>query len=165
MNLKLIPFSSCPFEINVNIVRNGDEFILRYDLKGDLSNLVLPEINSSGLFKDGLWEHCCFELFIKDSGQTSYTEFNFSPTGDYAAYRFNDYRKKNLDFRYCTFPQIRTTLEENHLWMDIVLPSISGDLALCAVLEDNQGEKHYFALAHKNERPDFHHPASFIFSI
>lgn len=165
MNFKLIPFSSSPFEITGTLERKGDELILHYDLQGPLSELVIPEINSSGLFKDGLWKHSCFELFIKDQDQRSYTEFNFSPSGDYAIYRFSDYRKKDLDYRYRTFPQISASITGDHLFMDIIIETLSGEVAICAVIENHRNEINYYALTHQKEKPDFHDPASFILSI
>jgi hypothetical protein len=36
-------------------------------------------------------------------------------------------------------------------------------LSVAAVLEDRRGALSYWALAHPSERPDFHHPHSFVF--
>jgi len=41
---------------------------------------------------DGLWQRTCFELFLRRPGHAGYWEFNFSPSGEWAAYRFDDYR-------------------------------------------------------------------------
>jgi hypothetical protein len=38
-------------------------------------------------------------------------------------------------------------------------------LGLAAVLEDRQGRLSYWALAHLADRPDFHHPDSFILEL
>ena len=42
--------------------------------------------------QDGLWLHTCFELFVLDPENGSYLEFNFSPSGCWAAYAFDNYR-------------------------------------------------------------------------
>jgi hypothetical protein len=41
---------------------------------------------------DGLWQRTCFELFLRDPDTGGYLEFNFSPSGEWAAYRFDGYR-------------------------------------------------------------------------
>jgi hypothetical protein len=38
-------------------------------------------------------------------------------------------------------------------------------LALAAVLEDRDGRLSYWALEHPSERPDFHHPNSFVLEL
>ena len=40
---------------------------------------------------DDLWRTTCFELFVAGEG-TAYREYNFSPSGQWAAYDFDDYR-------------------------------------------------------------------------
>ncbi|WP_423604253.1 DOMON-like domain-containing protein [Sphingomonas sp. MS122] len=42
---------------------------------------------------DGLWRRTCFELFLRRRGEEGYFEFNFSPSGEWAAYRFDRYRE------------------------------------------------------------------------
>jgi hypothetical protein len=46
---------------------------------------------------DGLWKTTCFEAFIHDAAGDQYSEFNFSPSGEWAAYRFERYRKGMSD--------------------------------------------------------------------
>ena len=41
---------------------------------------------------DRLWERTCFELFLRRPDADSYYEFNFSPSGEWAGYRFDSYR-------------------------------------------------------------------------
>lgn len=41
---------------------------------------------------DGLWRRSCFELFLRPADGAFYFEFNFSPSGEWAAYRFDGYR-------------------------------------------------------------------------
>ncbi|WP_367105629.1 hypothetical protein [uncultured Psychrobacter sp.] len=52
------------------------------------------------VFTDYLWEQTCLECFISGptvknnhTSQTAYIEINASPSGSYALYQFNDYRK------------------------------------------------------------------------
>ena len=62
-------------------------------------------------------------------------------------------------------PYIR--VEDNFTWWalgaTIALPSDENwDLGLSAVLEERDGTKSYWALAHPSGKPDFHHPDCFI---
>ena len=41
---------------------------------------------------DGLWRHTCFEAFICRRATGEYWEYNFSPSGAWAAYQFSGYR-------------------------------------------------------------------------
>jgi hypothetical protein len=116
---------------------------------------------------DGLWEHTCCEAFIAFEG--GYCEFNLSPSGDWAFYRFTGYRAGATD------PEIVPPVVQAHrhgdLWqlqahIDLSgLPFLRHDrpwrMGLSAVMETKDGEKTYWALAHPSDKPDFHHPDSF----
>ena len=55
---------------------------------------------------EGLWRHTCFEAFIKAPGRTSYHEFNFAPSGQWAAYRFDAYREGMMPADLGASPEI-----------------------------------------------------------
>jgi hypothetical protein len=38
---------------------------------------------------DELWRHTCFEAFVRTSPAPAYYEFNFAPSTQWAAYRFD----------------------------------------------------------------------------
>jgi hypothetical protein len=63
--------------------------MLRYRVDG-CSTLVVPAFHGRGR-GDELWKTTCFELFLYDGGGR-YREFNFSPSGQWAAYAFSGYR-------------------------------------------------------------------------
>jgi hypothetical protein len=80
-------------ELAVTVTRTSrDRLALNYRLTGDLGALRLPE-PAPPLRADGLWKHSCFEAFIGHGGSGEYCEFNFSPSGAWAAYQFSGYRK------------------------------------------------------------------------
>jgi hypothetical protein len=45
------------------------------------------------------------------------------------------------------------------------LPASAGKLALSAVIQALNGDRTYWALAHPSDKPDFHHPDSFILDL
>ena len=47
----------------------------------------------------------------------------------------------------------------------IELPIEGRKLALSAVIETVDGAKTYWALAHPSDKPDFHHPDSFVLDL
>ena len=62
---------------------------LTYVLAGDLSRLRLPAAAAQPGPADGLWRHTCFEAFVGSDHAPDYREFNFAPSGHWAAYAFS----------------------------------------------------------------------------
>ena len=100
----------------------------------------------------------------------AYREFNFSPSGEWAAYAFRGYRdaaERELD----PVPEIRVRSMTDHVELDA---GISGDdlgighatrMGLSAVVEDTSGELSYWALRHPPGKPDFHHADAFALQL
>ena len=146
---------------------------LRYRLRGDIARLRLPQSPSPDR-QDSLWQHTCFEAFVGGLGDTAYREFNFSPSGQWAAYAFTDYRQRDEKFVADQSPQICTRVFAGRLEMDVSLPPRSlppGDrlqLALAVVVEADDigdGRHSYWALCHSAERPDFHRRDAFTLEL
>lgn len=165
MIYKLVPFSPSLFEVQVEVETKGNELLLTYQVQGPLKKLLLPKLNSSTSFKDELWKHSCLEFFIKKENSPEYTEFNFSPSGDYAIYHFDNYRERNFYFKNSVCPEIQSSLANSLFELKAKIPLMKGEMSLTAVIEDIDQSISYFALAHKKERPDFHDPASFIVNL
>jgi hypothetical protein len=113
---------------------------------------------------ENLWETTCFEAFLRrDEGQ-AYREWNFAPSGEWAAYDFTGYRdgRTNADV---TPPYVR--FEDNMTWWALgatiaVDAESNWVLGLSAILEEKDGTKSYWAIAHpEGDKPDFHEPACF----
>lgn len=111
-----------------------------------------------------LWKTTCFEAFLRALGQEAYREWNFAPSGDWAAYDFSGYREGMTPAEVDTPPYVR--MEDNFTWWAlgaaIAVPADTNwELGLSAVLEEKDGTKSYWALAHSGEKPDFHAPGCF----
>ena len=143
--------------------RHEDRLWLRYYVECALADLSLPDPEPAER-ADGLWRQTCFELFI---GSSAYSEFNFSPSSQWAAYDFSGYRKgmRQRDLRGS--PEIGLDVSEGHfaLEADFELAGLSGKLGLSAVMENRDGTKSYWALAHPPREPDFHHPTCFAATL
>lgn len=142
---------------------------LRYQLSGNLAALRLPAPLASPGPADGLWQHSCCELFLAEEGG-AYREFNFAPSGEWAAYAFADYRQR-LDWAPAAAPLIRTHTDAGIFELQVELPTAllpaaeRFAMSATAVIETHAGELSYWALAHAGERPDFHRRESFVLSL
>ena len=82
----------------------------------------------------------------------AYEEFNFSPSGEWAAYAFRSYREP------ATPPEVAVTIrfEQDVLQAEVPLRAGKIALAVSAVVEDVEGALSYWALRHPAGKPDFH---------
>lgn len=122
---------------------------------------------------DELWRTTCFEAFIARPGG-GYYEFNLSPSTAWAAYSFEGYRAGMKAADRVPPPVIRGRLGaagyglEAELVLD-GLPDLPGEgpwrVGLTCILEDGEGGRSYWALAHAPNKPDFHHPDSFALDL
>lgn len=152
--------------LEVTLVRaaSGQAWHLRYELAGDLDRLRVPPASGQPSPRDGLWRHTCFEAFVGTPGSSAYLEFNFSPSGDWAAYAFSAERQRDLAAPALPAPRITCTQDAQHLVLDAVLPThglpdTDWIVGLSAVIETTDGQPSYWALAHPRAQPDFHHRA------
>lgn len=145
------------------------ELSLAYRLTGDLAGLAIPDPLPPGP-ADGLWEHTCFEAFIAAGDGPAYREFNFSPSGQWAAYGFSAYRQRD-GFKAPVPPRLGLRRLAGQLELEAVLPpellppGAGLRLGLTAVVEGADGGKTYWALAHPGPRPDFHLREAFALAL
>lgn len=144
----------------------GDRMMLRYRLDG-CGDVVLPSSGSTGR-ADDLWQTTCFELFIADAGG-HYREFNFAPSGQWAAYQFSGYRNSTGDYAPFAEPEIVMDIGASVLTVTVMLSAQefahSAHAALCAVVEEQRGRKSFWADLHPDTKPDFHNPACFVLPV
>jgi hypothetical protein len=166
----LVPHPATPgaaaLSILVQVARDPATLSVRYVLAGDLERLSIPP-RAAPTRRDGLWRHTCFELFVGAPGLPAYQEFNFSPSGEWAAYRFSGYREgaEPLD---CGAPAIDRRQDARELTLDAAVACLAGGalrLGLSAVVEDEDGGLSYWALRHAGARPDFHDARSFALEV
>jgi hypothetical protein len=146
---------------------------LGYTLQADMSRIRVEAEGVPGP-ADHLWEHTCFEAFIQPCGSRGYYEFNFSPTRQWAVYRFNSYREGMTPMHMANPPDISIRKGPNYLELQATFPlPISAGagaaqrpkLALSAVVEEESGRLCYWAARHSQGKPDFHHPDGFTFEL
>ena len=172
--LQLHPGSSCAAVtgIAVEVQRTGhpNRLTLVYTAVGTTTDLRLPPVKESRR-ADELWQTTCFEAFVKSPADDAYYEFNFSPSTEWAAYRFTGYRS-GMSVAADIAPRIETARGKARIELrasiDLgrVMPSDAPwRLGLSAVIEEVSGRKSYWALAHPPGRPDFHHADCFALEL
>lgn len=143
--------------------------VLSYRVTCPPTDLRLPASQPPGP-ADGLWQHTCCEAFVAEAG-TAYREFNFSPSGQWAAYRFTGYRERDAVSPPGAEPQLSFTPLADGFELRATLPAAllppgnALQLGLTAVIEAADGNKSYWALAHCAAQPDFHVRQSFALTL
>lgn len=144
---------------------------LRYRIIGGIDGIRVPTARSPAQ-ADGLWAHTCCEAFIGAAGSTAYREFNFSPSGEWAIYDFDDYRlRRDKGPIPLLPPAVIARSEGGELLLEAAIDAAAlpaGNLlqlGLSAVIETTEGALSYWALRHPSERPDFHHRDTFTLTL
>lgn len=156
--------------IAVGVKRDAASLTLRYRLTGAVADLAIAA-PAAAARTDELWRHTCFEAFLRPDAGAGYVELNFAPSTQWAAYRFSGYR---AGMAPADIDPPRIELTKTSASLDLVvrldltrlaLPPGPCRLALSAVIEQTDGAKSYWALAHPPGRPDFHHTAGFAYDL
>nr|MBA2466969.1 DOMON-like domain-containing protein [Sphingomonas sp.] len=135
-----------------------------FGVAAPLARFVIPRL-SEPWRADDLWRTTCFEAFLRPVASASYREWNFAPSGNWAAYDFAGLREGMERAEVRSPPYIR--MEDNFTWWTVgatiaVDAQEKWQLGLSAVLEEKDGTISYWALVHPDpDKPDFHHPDGF----
>jgi predicted GIY-YIG superfamily endonuclease len=159
---KILPTQ--PYSLSATLAGPASGIRIRYSLNGPTELLDIPA-GTSSTRRNGLWQHTCFELFA--ATESGYVEFNFTPSGEWAAYRFSSYREGMADLETQP-PAIRVTRADHRLDLtaELHLPNTVTRMGLSAVIEELDGTKSYWALRHPpGDTPDFHHPDCFALEL
>lgn len=144
-----------------------NELILRWRIDGT-EDVVLPPL-ADGSRADDLWKTTCFELFL-DFGDGTYREFNFSPSGQWAAYDFSSYRQRLGNAEIAAGPVIEVERGNSVIAGAVRLPVAAlgraRNVALCTVIEEEGGVISFWANAHGDPaKPDFHDRSCFVIDV
>lgn len=152
-----------PWRVTCEVSRAAGAIDLRFRVAGDLAVLVVPPV-APAVRTDELWRTTCFELFVAEAAGDRYVEFNLSPSGAWAAYRFDRYREGMIAIGLDDDTRIAWSIDSGEARLRAVIPwPIDAVRFNCsAVLEHADGRRAYLALAHPAGAPDFHAPACFV---
>ena len=162
------------------IRRHGEQLTVTYRLHDPAQLLAIPPLAPTPQRRDGLWQATCVELFLALPGQESYREFNLSPSGDWAVYRLEGYRRGLApDPAWSALPLTRhdpgsTAGPASHAALELQLTTtLPPELATAPVLgaavtavpQLQDGSCHYWALRHPGEEADFHRRDGFVLRL
>jgi hypothetical protein len=160
------------FEVQLRMEEPGI-IVFQYSLVADMSRVRVPHSGAGGR-AEALWEHTCFEAFVAAQEAPCYHEFNFSPSLEWAIYRFGAYREGMSPAEIIRAPEISVRRGDDRLELkSAVRLGHLADLrdvrhlriALAAVIEDDDGRLSYWGLRHPPGKPDFHHPNGFAVEV
>lgn len=170
----LMAHSATPAPCGVGVAVNAQRtavgaLALRYLIDGAIDTLVIPAARAPAAV-DGLWRHTCCEVFVATAGAPAYHEYNFSPSGCWAAYAFDDARVRRVAalpaWRACSV--VERAPERLMLSVTVpaqLLPDAPWQIGLSAVLEARDRSLSYWAFVHPAAQPDFHHRDSFALTL
>lgn len=173
--LRLHPDSHCAavtlVEAEVARPRAGT-LLLSYIVTGKIGDLCVPP-PAAAARADELWRHTCFEAFVRRPGEAGYAEFNLSPSGEWAAYRFDAYRSGMRELKVAQAPTAEVRRGDGRLDVTVRIAPVPEPwnradvlrIAVGAVVEDAEGALAYWALAHPAGAPDFHRPTGFVMEL
>jgi hypothetical protein len=151
--------------IEIEIARAGSALQLDYLVVGDIGALELPSASAPER-ADELWKRTCFEAFVRPQPGQAYLEFNLAPSTRWAAYAFDGYRQ---GMRNADVPIPGIAVERGArafaLHATLAVPESAFLLGLSAVIEERGGARSYWALAHPQGKPDFHHSDCFALEL
>jgi hypothetical protein len=170
LNLHPDSLRSAATQIDVDTARpRAGSLIVSYVVTGRIRDLSLPPVTSPTRAEE-LWQHTCFEAFVRCSASDAYYEFNFAPSTRWAAYQFDAYRSGMRVASDVSPPviEVEANPERFTLHASLQLDQLSALprdarwlLGLSALIEETSGRKSYWALTHPPGKPDFHHADCF----
>ena len=141
--------------IDAELDRAPSGAIATFRIRGDMTKLIIPPA-AQPQRADGLWKSTCFEVFVAGEG-AGYREYNLSPSGQWAAYEFDEYRSgmRNVS------AEIETKVSLIDSGLQIVAKIVAefpnpALVGLTAVIEENDGAIRYWSTAFAPGKPNFH---------
>ncbi|WP_017655804.1 DOMON-like domain-containing protein [Fortiea contorta] len=158
--------------ITGNIARTDNHLAIEYTISGDLKEIIIASPTDTPTRKHELWENTCFEFFLGVKNSTQYWEFNFSPSGDWNVYRFDDYRQgMREETAWTQLPfSVQNLADSLAIALQINLnqilsPTQAIEVAITTVIQHKDSKITYFALTHQGAEPDFHRRDSFTIEL
>ncbi len=167
------PLLQNDFSFHTEINQTNSSIFLSFTIKGKLSSLDLDDPHPKKERKIKLWEKTCFELFIKNA-RDEYLEFNFSPRFEWNCFYFQKKGDPLLEFLKMPSPAVDILYSFDKFFLvaeikkeffpdNFITNDMSGGIS--SVLKMKNKEMTYWALTHKDQKPNFHHFDSFIYKF
>ncbi len=143
---------------------------LFFSISGAVADIAWHKAEEEGRF-DELWKHSCFEGFVRAGAAEGYVEVNLAPRRRWALYRLDGYRTglrwavgiivQNMTFKRLEDISPRRVRMRAALQLPFDFAQEAWALGLSVIIEETDGTKSYWALAHVPGPPDFHNADCF----
>jgi hypothetical protein len=160
------------------VLRRSGSLTVEFQLAAELRTIRLVPLVCQPRRRDELWRHTCFEVFVRRGSGPRYCEFNISPSGDWAAYEFDQYRGSrgeakqgpiDVSVQTSGLQQIslraRIDLHAAFADAEATLAGAVWQLNCAAVIEFVDGSLGYWAVHHPCSKPDFHDAEGFQIAL
>ena len=168
---ELRPFSpiKCDLCLRAEVKHEEGQLNIRFTVSGEIDQILFPSQSPNPSRRDELWKKTCFEVFFGPRGRVNYWELNFSPSGDWNCYSFDDYRAGMKAENRILVQPIRFSEKTDRIEMetsvdisDLIESGSALEQSSNAVIESDRGELSYWAIRHAGTQPDFHLRESFV---
>ena len=169
--LRLSPFQEDAFsqktDLKCLVAFNHQIHLEFLCLSPHLNEIKYSPLSQNPSFTKELWKTTCFEFFLGTQNSTEYWEWNFSLSGNWACYHFNNYRSGQSDLTKLD-PKgfdLQIKSDRMHLQLSLPIPQTNQSnfiFSPTAVIETKSGSIGFWAVQHKDSHPNFHVKESFI---
>ncbi len=165
--VKLIEhLSISPYTVTACYRRQGECLELSFNIEGDMSSIVFPELKNRPIRQHNLWQHTCFEVFLQSPMSKNYLELNLSPHGPWQCYEFSSYRKNRAESLKVISVRSQNFQGKNSYRCSFALNFFEEGILLytqikpACVLKSKQ-QLTYWSTEHSSTKPDFHAPCGY----
>ncbi|MBL7542962.1 MAG: hypothetical protein JNL11_04055 [Bdellovibrionaceae bacterium] len=120
---------------------------------------------------ENLWTTTCFEIFLKNSQEHDYYEFNFNAKGEWNIFYFSEYRQRkdilnhSLELKFAH----QVTMERSRLNFQIDLKKLDKlkipcQVNMATIVKTALGVT-YWSQKHNDQKADFHDPNNFTLKL
>jgi hypothetical protein len=172
----LFPYEKNNLKIQVSSeIHNIERDIyLSFRLTDPNSEIDLGEYRVNHERRLNLWEKTCFEFFIKNN-HDEYFELNFAPNFAWNVFYFQKKGAPLVEFQLKHPISMDVLNSSDHFLLVVKIDkenfgTFFNDInklrfSMTSVIKDKNSKLSYWALTHKDSRPNFHHFDSFIGSF
>ena len=160
-------------EVLASVALDASGLVLRFSVRAAPHLVAVAPRSARPGRRDRLWEHTCCDAFVGTARGDAYLEVNLAPSEDWALWAFDAYRA-GMRAAACEAPRMRVLRMPRELRVDAILDAVAVQgflgpppyrVGLGAVVEEQDGRRSYFALAHPAKRPDFHACAAWTLEV
>lgn len=147
------------------------KLLISFHLTDPDQKVILQDIKSNPSRVIGLWNQTCFEFFLKCQSTGQYIEFNISPSHDWNIFHFSKLGDELNELSEIQSLIIQSEYKDSSFTIlfkaDLRnLPNSFNqisDLYISTTAVINiEDTLSYWAIKHTDDRPNFHHPESYI---